>query len=218
MDVSPHFSALWSAQEAFSQPALVLLRDDDTMVCPRDTSDSTLMRLIAAGDEQALAAFYDCYKGLVYGLVLHVLGDRNAAEEATLDVFLKVWQQAHEFREERAAAKTWLATIARHHAIDMLRRRQSRRDQNIGKWVEDILESLPDPANVEQEVQEREVRQQVQAALASLSSEQRAVLLLAYFKGYSHSEIAKTLGQPLGSVKTRIRGALLLLRERLPRS
>jgi hypothetical protein len=132
LDVSRHFSAFWSDQEAFSQPTLVLLRDDDTMPSPRDTSDSTLMRLIASRDEQALAAFYDCYKGLVYSLALQVLGDRNAAEEATLDVFLKVWQQAHEFREERAAAKTWLATIARHHAIDMLRRRQSRPDQNIG--------------------------------------------------------------------------------------
>lgn len=182
---------------------------------PPQMPDAILLRLIAAGDEQALAVFYDRHKGPVFSLALHVLGDRPAAEEATLDVFVKIWKQAAGFREEQATARTWLASIARHHAIDMLRRRQARGDQNMARWAEDALETLPDVANVEQDVQERELRHMVQSALAELPAAQREVLLLAYFKGYSHSQIAGVLGQPLGSVKTRIRGALLHLREKL---
>lgn len=183
----------------------------------QESLDTELLRLIAAGDERALESFYERYKRLVYSLALQVLGDRNAAEEVTLDVFLKVWQKAREFRADRATARTWLATIARHQAIDRLRRRQSHGDQDMARWAENALDALPDPVNAESAVQESEMRRQVQAALAELPAPQRAVLLLAYFKGYSHSEIARLLGQPLGSVKTRIRGALLQLRERLPR-
>lgn len=184
----------------------------------QDLSDTALLQLMAAGDEQALALFYDRYKGQIYSLTLYVLGDRGAAEEATLDVFMKVWKEAGAYRADRASVKTWLVTMARHQAIDLLRRRKVRRDQNPAHWAEDLLEVLPDPADdAEAVVAEEELRRQVQAVVAELPAAQREVLWLAYFRGYSHSEIAKTLDQPLGSVKTRIRAALICLRERLGR-
>jgi RNA polymerase sigma-70 factor (ECF subfamily) len=184
----------------------------------QDLSDTALLQLMAAGDDQAMALFYDRYKGQVYSLVLHVLGDRGTAEEATLDVFMTIWREAGGYRAELASVRTWMVTVARHRAIDLLRRRKARGDQDTAKWVEDALEVLPDPSgDAEAVVGERELRRLVRAALADLPAAQREMLRLAYFRGYSHSEIARTLGQPLGSVKTRIRSALLHLRERLGR-
>jgi RNA polymerase sigma-70 factor (ECF subfamily) len=184
----------------------------------QDLPDPALLQLMAAGDDQAMALFYDRYRREVYSLSLHVLGDPGAAEEATLDVFMKVWKEAGSYRPERASVRTWLVTVARHQAIDLLRRRKARGDRNPAQCAEDFLEVLADPADdAETVVGDREIRRQVRAALAELPAAQREVLWLAYFRGCSHSEIASALGQPLGSVKTRIRSALLHLRERLNR-
>ena len=186
------------------------------MTSPDDLSDQTLITRIAAGDERAIEVFYERYKRLVFGLTLHILRDAGLAEEVTLDVFLKVWAQASGFRAERASVKTWLVSIARHAAIDRLRRLSSRLDQYVPQWADDVLETLPDDCNVEGEVQEREIRQKVQTAIKSLPVEFRQALALAYFQGLSHSEISRKLNQPLGTVKSRIRSAMIKLRELLP--
>lgn len=155
--------------------------------------------------------FYERYKGLVYSLTLRMLDDRGAAEEVTLDAFTRIWNQAADFRPDRAAVKTWLLSIARNRAIDVLRMRSGRWDQNPTQWTDGELEKLPDLSNPEQEVTELDLRYKVQAAIAELPKEQKNVLSLAYFKGLSHSQIATALNQPLGTVKGRIRTAMLHL-------
>lgn len=177
--------------------------------------DQTLMTRMAAGDERALEMLYERYKRLVFGLVVHILRDPEAAEEVTLDVFLRAWTRASGFRSERASVKTWLVSIARHAAIDRLRRRSSRPDEKAPEWADDALASLSADSDVEGDVAQRELRQKVQAAIHHLPAEAQQALALAYFQGLSHSEIAQTLNQPLGTVKSRIRSAMLKLRDTL---
>lgn len=176
--------------------------------------DEELIRKIAAGNETAFELFYERYKGLVYSLSLRMLDDRGTAEEVTLDAFNKIWNQAADFRPDRAAVKTWLISIARNRAIDVLRMRSGRWDQNPTQWADGELETLPDSSDPEQEVTKLDMRHKVQAAIAELPEEQRDVLSLAYFKGLSHSQIATALNQPLGTVKGRIRTAMLHLQKR----
>lgn len=185
------------------------------MNSPDNLSDSTLLLQIADNGELAFEQFYERYKRLVFSLALHILRDSNAAEEITLDVFNKVWLQASGYHSDRASVKTWLMTIARHAAIDQLRRRSSRHDQDQARWDVEALETLPSTDNVERNVADRERHQQVVSAIAQLPVEQQKVLALAYFNGSSHSEIAAKLNQPLGTIKSRIRNALLQLRETL---
>ncbi len=174
-------------------------------------SDEDLLRQIASGSEYAFEMFYERYKGLVYSLTLRMLDDRGAAEEVTLDAFTRIWHQAADFRPDRATVKTWLLSIARNRTIDVLRIRRRRWDQNPTQWADGELETLPDSSNPEQEVAELDMRHRVQAAIAELPDEQKDALSLAYFKGLSHSQIATTLNQPLGTVKGRIRTAMLHL-------
>lgn len=185
------------------------------MIYSENPTDSTLMQQIAAGSELALEQFYERYKRLVFSLTLGILRDTGAAEEVTLDVFTRIWNQAAGFDVERASVKTWLVSIARHAAIDQLRRRHSRRDQDPAHWAEDALETLPAATNVESEVQNRQQRREIQQAIAELPIELQQVLARAYFNGDTHSQIAIALNQPLGTVKSRIRSAMLQLREKL---
>jgi RNA polymerase sigma-70 factor (ECF subfamily) len=187
----------------------------DTMTRSDNQLEQTLITRIAAGDEWAIEVLYERYKRQVFGLALHVLRDSESAEEVTLDVFFRVWTQASGFRAERASVKTWLISIARNAAIDRLRRRSSRPDENIQQWADDALETLPAESSVEGEVLDREIRQKVQAAIKGLPVEHQQVLALAYFEGLSHGEIARKLNQPLGTVKSRLRSAMSRLRELL---
>lgn len=179
-------------------------------------TDSNLLTRISAGDEQAFEQLYDRHKSAVFGLLLHMLRDHGAAEEVMLDVFTRVWNQAAVYSPGRAAAKTWLVSIARNAAIDRIRRKQARPDQHESCWADEALAEMPADNDVEGEVGERELRQVVQKAISSLPEEMQQVLSLAYIDGCSHSEIADRLGQPLGTVKGRIRNAMLRLREILP--
>ena len=175
--------------------------------------DETLIRLIAQSQEQALAQLYDRYNRLIFSLALAIVNDRETAEEITLDVFMRVWQKAGTYRAEQAKVSTWLTHIARNHAIDVLRRRAARVDQSALHW-EDAILNVPSPYPDPLESTELTLhRERIYAALAQLPTEQKQPLFLAYFAGYTQSQIAEILAQPLGTIKTRLRLALQKLRE-----
>jgi RNA polymerase sigma-70 factor (ECF subfamily) len=160
-------------------------------------------------EESALTELYDRYGRTVYALTLRILGDPGMAEEISLDAFWQVWQQIDRFNEKRGSLPSWLFTIARSRAIDRLRSRvASKRTPNDAGGGNQS--QAPDEA-----VELAERRRLVHGAMAKLSAEQRSALELAYFEGLSHSEISARLNQPLGTVKTRIRQAMIILRRHL---
>jgi RNA polymerase sigma-70 factor (ECF subfamily) len=180
------------------------------------TPDEALVARMAAGDERALGELYDRLGGLAYSLAFRILGDAADAEEAVADAFLQVWSSAAGFTAERASVAGWLSIITRTRALDRLRARRrraaateraaSRDDEGYALQVASIA---PPP---DRSAEANEVRQTVAAALARLPDAQRQALELAFFAGLSHSEIARQLNEPLGTVKTRIRAALDKLR------
>lgn len=172
-----------------------------------------LIRLIASGDEAALGTLYDTTSRPVFGLALRILNDPSAAEEVTLEVYTQIWRQAGTYDTARGTPSAWLLTIARSRAIDRFRSvEQTRRRSDTLDIVESASATGPTP---DVHAADAERRVLVRAALDSLPSEQRAVIDLAYFGGLSHSEISDRLGQPLGTVKTRTRLAMMRLREAL---
>lgn len=177
--------------------------------------DEQLIRLIAQSHEAALAQLYDRYHRLVFSLALAIVNDRATAEEITLDVFMRVWQKAETYRTERARVSTWLTHIARHHAIDILRRRAARLDQFAVRWDDATSSSQSSQPSPQESAEVSLSRERIHAALADLPADQKQALNLAYFGGYTHQEIAEILRQPLGTIKTRIRLAMQKLREHL---
>lgn len=175
--------------------------------------DATLLSMIADLSSEAIAVLYDRYGRLVFTVAIHVVGDAETAEEITQDVFVRVWEGARSYRAEMAKVSSWLISITRHRSIDELRRRGVRPEKNQMDWPEEEMNGLLLSENPEDTaelvLQQRHVRQ----AIASLPTEQQKVLSLAYFKGYSHQEIAELMGEPLGTVKSRIRLAMLKLRD-----
>jgi RNA polymerase sigma-70 factor (ECF subfamily) len=177
--------------------------------------DEQLISLIAQAHEAALTQLYDRYNRLVFSLALAIVNDRATAEEITLDVFMRVWQKAGTYRADRSKVSTWLTHIARHHAIDILRRRSVRPDQYAVGW-DDAASSSESSGQGPQEFAEISLRRErIHAALAGLPAEQKQALTLAYFGGHTHQQIADLLQQPLGTIKTRIRLAMQKLREHL---
>ena len=177
--------------------------------------DEKLIRLITQLREEALAQLYDRYNRLVFSLALAIVSDRATAEEITLDVFMRVWQKADSYRSDQAKVSTWLTHIARHHAIDVLRRRSVRPDQYAVDWEDAIPDHVSPEHNPQEFAELSQQRERVQAALAQLPADQRQALTLAYFNGYTQRQIAEVLKQPLGTVKTRLRLAMQKLRDYL---
>ncbi|MEK6334487.1 MAG: sigma-70 family RNA polymerase sigma factor [Acidobacteriota bacterium] len=178
---------------------------------PSQISDHDLMRAVARGDETALAALYDRYRLILFGLILRILHDRQESEDVLQEAFLQVWRRAADFNESRGRAFTWLVTIARSRALDRLRALGSRArltDEVAQAPHDDVGDAAEDALKSEQGTIVRQ-------ALAQLPEEQRRTLLLAYFEGLTQTEIAARLGDPLGTVKTRMRSGLLKLRELL---
>lgn len=179
--------------------------------------DHTLMQLIVESDDAALAALYDRYNRLIFSVALRTVGDRNSAEEVTLDIFTRVWDKAHSYRADLASVTTWLTRMTRNRSIDLLRREGSRAESRSVSW-EDVTREPQAQSNPEASTQLHIAQVHVRRAIADLSAEQQELLGLAYFKGYSHSKIARELDVPLGTVKTRIRTAMRLLRRALQTS
>lgn len=168
---------------------------------------------IAAGDQAALAQFYDVTNRLVFGLILRILGDRSTAEEVLLDVYTQVWRQASSYSQERGMPQAWLMTIARTRALDRLR--SGRQEMQRKESLDEVSDRRSFEASPEEATAANEHQHLVRRALAALPVEQRQIIELAYFSGLSHSEIAAHLGQPLGTVKTRTRSGMLKLKELL---
>ena len=176
-----------------------------------------LLRRLRARDESALAELYDALAPWVLGLAFRILRDQDEAEEVVVDTFTLVWNRVDRHDESRGALVPWILSIARHRALDELRRRRRwwRRAERWGEWHSDEHSDAETPAPQEATIPGWPVHREVHRALASLPEEQQRVLTLAYFEGLSHSEIARRLGQPLGTVKTRIRTAQARLAEAL---
>lgn len=168
---------------------------------------------MAQGDEFALADLYDRYGRLVFSVALAVGGDRATAEEVTVDIFLRAWQSAAAYDPELSKVATWLSRMARNRAIDRLRREAVRPSAHSVTFDDSI--PLARAADMETAVELALERRRVRAAVASLPADQRQALALAFFQGYTHSEIAGLLEQSLGTVKGRIRGGMNRLRELL---
>jgi RNA polymerase sigma-70 factor, ECF subfamily len=175
--------------------------------------DEKLISLIAQSHEQALTQLYDRYHRLVFSLALAIVNDRETAEEVTLDVFMRIWQKAGTYRVDQAKVSTWLTHIARHHAIDILRRRAARLDHSALHWEAAISNTESSQPNPQDSAELASRREHIQTALNQLPYEQKQALMLAYFGGYTQSQIAEMLAQPLGTIKTRLRLALQKLRE-----
>ena len=175
--------------------------------------DPALLSLIARSQEGALVQLYDRYNRLVFSLACSPSSrTRRPRKRSPLDAFMRVWQKAATYRPEQAKVSTWLAHIARNHAIDVLRRLASRPEQNTVPWDDRLLLSDPPSQSPSDSMEETLQREQIHRALAGLPPEQRQVLFLAYFEGYTQTRIAETLRQPLGTIKTRIRLAMQKLR------
>jgi RNA polymerase sigma-70 factor (ECF subfamily) len=167
----------------------------------------------AAGDQSGLSALYDESSALVYSVALRILGQREDAEEVTLDVYTQVWRTAASYDPSRGTVAAWLVMLARSRAIDRMRARGNRmeREQPMVKFF-DLEVDTPSP---EQESESGQRRRRLLAALATLAPEQREVIQLAFFSDLTHGELARQLGQPLGTVKSRIRLGMIKLREQL---
>jgi RNA polymerase sigma-70 factor (ECF subfamily) len=164
---------------------------------------SELLQRIAAGDRAALAELYDRHASLVLALCLRILRDRAEAEEVMQEVFLQAWRQAERYDPGRAGVASWLTVIARSRALDRVRRRVARREAPE--------EAIPAAAEAPRTAEAIAVRE----ALRALPPAQRLALELAYYEGLTQVEIAERTGEPLGTIKTRMRSALLKLREAL---
>jgi RNA polymerase sigma-70 factor, ECF subfamily len=177
--------------------------------------DPALIDLIAQQSESGLAALYDRYHRLVFSIALSIIGRVEDAEEITLDVFTRIWQHAGTYRSDRAAVRTWLSHLARNRAIDVLRREAVRPMRHSVGWAEAGGEPIADGPAPEAAVQLAMLQRRVRQAVCALPENQQEVLALAFFKGYSHTEIAGALDLPLGTVKGRIRAGMQSLRAHL---
>ena len=169
---------------------------------------------VARGDERALAALYDCSGALVFGLALRILGNYEDAEEITVDVFAQVWRKAADFDLKRGNPAAWLTVLARSRAIDRYWSKLNRTRREKGFSTLDYEPLAPGAAPELNSILEQR-RNSVRSALQQLSSEQRQILEMSFYLGYSHSELARKLGISLGTVKGRIRAGIRALRERL---
>lgn len=186
---------------------------------PADLAQSLeeLLQQCSAGDRQAFALLFDRTRSRVFTLALHVLRDWQLAEEVTLDVYMEVWRGAARLLESGAHVMGCLLTLTRHRSIDRHRARERRRDREdprppILELDEEPARDLLEPGQA-RESEERETR--LRSALARLPEEQRRAIELAYFPGLSQAEVARRLGEPLGTIKSRIRLGMRKLKEGL---
>ncbi len=178
-------------------------------------SDEALVALVARDDEDALAELYDRVGRTAYGLALRVLRDERHAEDAVQEAFLQVWRSAATFRPERAKASTWILTLVHRRAVDLVRREQRRQAEPL---TDDAAGVAVEAEQTDEAAWLRFERERVQTALKRLPDLQRETLELAYYGGFSQSELAERLGVPLGTIKSRMFAGLARLRELLDES
>jgi RNA polymerase sigma-70 factor, ECF subfamily len=200
--------------EALASTLLALPESHDRFAMRRHhahLSDEALVALVARGDEDALAELYDRVGRIAYGLALRVLRDERHAEDAVQEAFLQVWRSAATFRAERAKASTWILTLVHRRAVDLVRREERRQADPL---TDDSAAGVA-PEETDEAAWLRFERERVQAALKQLPDVQREALELAYYGGFSQSELADRLGVPLGTIKSRMFAGLARLRELL---
>jgi RNA polymerase sigma factor (sigma-70 family) len=175
-------------------------------------SDEALIALVGRGDEGALGALYDRFGRVAFGLAVRIVRDRSLAEDAVQEAFLAVWRSAHSFSPARAKPSTWILTLVHRRAVDLVRKEERRRADPI----DDVAHAAGEATDEEAAL--RSKRRAVQEALRRLPDDQREALELAYYGGLSQSELAERLGQPLGTIKSRMFTGLSRLRDLLAES
>ena len=175
------------------------------MPSPSSSDDATLLSLVQQGDEQAMASLFDRYSKVVYSVALRVLRDPGSAEDVLQEIFMQIWRNPDGFVATRGSLGGWLAVVSRNRSIDTLRRKRP------SESVDDVV--LASPYNLSEEAERNVMIERARSIIVTLPAEQRKTLEMAFFDGLTHSEIAEMTGDPLGTVKTRIRSALLSLRK-----
>jgi len=181
-----------------------------------DLSDVDLMGRASEGDARALEVLYDRYSRVVYSFALRIVSDPQIAEEVLQEVFFRAWQQGSAFKSTRGSFITWLLSITHNMAIDEVRRRRRRPQKADSEDPESVLAAVADAStDIEEEVWLGSLRETIVEALETLPPAQREAIELAYFQGLTQREIAERLGDPLGTIKTRMRLGLQKLRDQL---
>jgi RNA polymerase sigma factor (sigma-70 family) len=173
-------------------------------------SDEAVVAMVARSDDTALAELYDRFGRVAYGLAFRILRDEKLAEDAVQEAFLTAWRNADRFVPERGKASTWLLTLVHRRAVDLVRKEDRRRAEPLSESVEPTS-----PGSAEDDAWLRFERERVQQALKQLPDQQREALELAYYGGFSQTELAERLGQPVGTIKSRMFTGLARLRELL---
>lgn len=187
-------------------------RDQEVESSGQPDSKETLLARIATGDEAAFGELYDEIAPRVLGLVRRLLIDHTQSEEVTQEIFLEIWQNAPRYEPSKGGATTWIFTMAHRRAVDRIRSSQAGRDRDVRIGIRDY-ESAYD--NVAETVETTIENERVKKAMSQLTELQRQAITLAYYGGYSHSEVAERLEIPLGTVKTRLRDGMIRLRDAL---
>ncbi len=172
---------------------------------PPAQDDSTLLLQVQRGDEHAMASLFNRYSRVVYSVALRVLRDPASAEDVLQEVFMQIWRNPDGFVATRGSLGGWLAVVARNRSIDTLRRKRPT------EQVDDM--ALASNYNLANEAERNSLMEKARSVIHRLPVEQRKTLEMAFFDGLTHSEIAEMTGEPLGTVKTRIRSALTSLRK-----
>lgn len=171
-----------------------------------------LLARVAAGDEAAFAELYDRFAARVLGLIVRVVRDRSQSEEVAQEVFLEVWQKSASYNASHGAALSWVLTLAHRRAVDRVRSSQSSRDRDSREGMRDFRRAFDSVAEAVEISAEYEG---VKRAMSRLTKLQRQAVALAFFAGYSHLEVATMLSVPVGTVKTRLRDAMIRLRDEM---
>lgn len=177
-------------------------------------ADEELMPLIGEKDPEAFEVFYDRHGGVAYSLAYRIVGEKAAAEDVTQEAFISIWKSGARFDRARGSVRSWMLSIVRNRAIDALRSRAGKAPK-LTFDDDAVLEQRPSEELTEEEAMRRETATEIKGALGELPGEQSKVIELAYFGGFSQSEISRMLGVPLGTVKGRMRLGLEKIRGEL---
>ena len=187
-------------------------RSPDKESTEKPATKENLLEQIAGGDQVAFGALYDEVSPRVFGLIRRLLVDHAQSEEVTQEVFLEIWQNASRYERSKGGASTWILTMAHRRAVDRIRSSQAGRDRDVKIGIRDFVSDYDNVADTVETTIEHE---RVKEAMSQLTELQRQAVSLAYYGGYSHSEVATMLSVPIGTVKTRLRDGMIRLRDEL---